>query len=130
MSGGLCHRHFGSAGRDVMCDVCGGAVQQCVDDSMCTVCSRTVPRLWRTVLLRSMWRWVDDGHSGAGWGQELHGVCGGAVQQRIDGGVYGVSGGLCHRHFGSAGRDVMCDVCGGAVQQCVDDSMCAVRIWL
>eukprot|EP01047_Picozoa_sp_COSAG01_P143955 COSAG01_NODE_75691_length_193_cov_137.287234_1_plen_56_part_01 len=56
----------------------------------------------------------------------MHGVCGGAVQQRIDGGVRRVWVRLGDGHAGCWECDGVHRVCGGALQRCVDIGMPSV----
>ena len=46
----------------------------------------------------AVWGRVDNGRVGWEWGDCMYGVCGGAVQQHIDGGVCGVWGGIGDGH--------------------------------
>ena len=46
----------------------------------------------------AVWSRVDNGHDGWEWGDYMHGMCGRAVQRRVDGGVHGVSGGIGDGH--------------------------------
>ena len=48
--------------------------------------------------MHGVWGRVDNGRVGWEWGDFMHGVCGGAVQQHIDGGVCGVWGGIGDGH--------------------------------
>ena len=43
---------------------------------------------------------ICDRHADVNWRWGMHGMCGGAVQQRIDGGVCGVCVGVGDKHAG------------------------------
>jgi hypothetical protein len=57
----------------------------------------------------------------------MHGVCGGAVQRRVNGGVRRVRARLSDGHAGIVGGHHVCGVPSRAVQRSVDDGVCSVR---
>ena len=93
-----------------MCGVWRGAIQRQRVDGM-----------------HGVWAWVcDECCGGDGRYHHMHGMCGRTVQQRVDGGVRRVSGGINDgRALGDRG-DYVRGVCGWSVQQHVDDGVCAV----
>ena len=93
-----------------MCGVWRGAIQRQRVDGM-----------------HGVWAWVcDECCGGDGRYHYMHGMCGRTIQQRVDGGVRRVSGGINDgRALGDRGDDVR-GVCGWSVQQHVDDGVCAV----
>jgi hypothetical protein len=106
--------------------VCGGALQRGVDISMCCVRCWAVPGYARWQQLLGVWRWGGDGDIGGYGCEDVHGVCGRAVQQRIDGGVRRVRGRMDDASSGCWECDGVHRVCGGALQRCVDIGMPSV----
>jgi hypothetical protein len=88
--------------------------------------STAVHRRWRVLCVRR----AQSQYTGSSERQQLHSVCGGSVQQYIDGGVCCVSGWLSHRYTGSSERQQLHGVCGGSVQQYIDGGVCCVSGWL
>ena len=78
-----------------------------------------------------MWAWVcDECCGGDGRYHHMHGMCGRTVQQRVDGGVHRVSGGINDgRALGDRG-DYVRGVCGWSVQCRIDDGVRCVRGWV
>jgi hypothetical protein len=84
----------------------------------------------RADAVRGVRRGLDDGHAEPDGRRALHGVCGGAVQCGVDGGVLGVWGGIGDGGVEQDGGDIVHGVWRGSVQQCVDCSVHIVRSWL
>jgi hypothetical protein len=79
-----------------------------------------VSRHYRTDNVRNVHCGVHDQHPRVGRCRQLHGLCRRSVQQRIDGGVRGVSGRLRHGYADRDQRQQVHGVRGGSVQQRVD----------
>ena len=97
-----------------MCGVWRGAIQRQRVDGM-----------------HGVWAWVcDECCGGDGRYHHMHGMCGRTVQQRVDGGVRRVSGGINDgRALGDRG-DYVRGVCGWSVQCRIDDGVRCVRGWV
>ena len=90
---------------------------------MCGVWCGAIQRQ-RVDEMHSVWAWVcDECCGGDGRYHHMHGMCGRTVQQRVDGGVRGVSGGVGDGYTGSCERQQLHGMRGGSVQQRVDYDM-------
>ena len=116
-------RRTGISGRDYMYRMRCRSLQLAAYRGVRGLHGGAVPGQCGSADLLSVRQWLC--HRYTGWERrcELHSVCGGSVQQRIDSRVHDMSRWLRHGYTGRCWSNQLHCVCGGSVQQRIDGAV-------